>query len=275
MKIKSILIASAIAVAALSTAACGKTVQPGSVGVKVKTVGTDSGVQQSALPSGWHFTGIGESIIDYPTIERRYSYTRESNSDGKENEELTFVDRNGLTVSGDMNIGVRVRPGAAPALYIKYRSSLDQLLENQIRNDVRTAVARYAALMPVDQMLGGGHQIIATRAFNEVRTAWARDGVDITRLEWSGSLRFPESVTASILARARADSDVLAAQARVAVAEAEAQEKIAIARGDAESYALRARELSPLIIQQQAIDKWDGHLPQTMAGDTTPFLSIR
>lgn len=275
MKAKTLMIVGVIALGALTQAACGRAVEPGNAGVKIKTLGTDAGVQPKSLDSGWHFTGIGEKIVDYPVIERRYSYTREANADGKENEELVFVDRNGLAVSGDMNIGIRVRQSAAPALYIKYRATLDQLLENQIRNDVRSAVARYGALIPVEQMLGGGHQIIATRAFNEVRTSWAKDGVDITRLEWSGSLRFPESVTASILARAQADQQVLAAQAQVAVAEAQAQEKIAIARGDAEAYALRSRELSPAILQQQAIAKWNGQLPQVTSPGATPFINLR
>jgi regulator of protease activity HflC (stomatin/prohibitin superfamily) len=275
MKTKTILIAGVVALAAMTQAACGRAVEPGNAGVKIKTLGTGAGVQPAPLGSGWHFTGIGEKIVDYPIIERRYSYTKESNSDGKENEELVFVDKNGLRVSGDMNIGIRVRQSAAPALYIKYRATLDQLLENQIRNDVRSAVARYAALMPVEQMLGGGHQVIATRAFTEVKESWARDGVDITRLEWSGSLRFPESVTASILARAQADQQVLAAQAQVAVAEAQAQEKVAIAKGDAEAYALRSRELSPAILQQQAIAKWDGKLPQVTGSAATPFINLQ
>lgn len=275
------IIITAAVVAVLGAGSCsvvtmGKTVEPGNVGVKIKTIGTNAGVSPEALPSGWHFRGLGERIVDYPVIERRYSYTREANADGKENEELVFVDRNGLSVSGDMNIGIRVRQSAAPALYTKYRASLDQLLENQIRNDVRSAVARYGALVPVEQMLGGGHQIIATRAFNEVKTSWAKDGVDITRLEWSGSLRFPESVTASILARAQADQQVLAAQAQVAVAEAQAREKVAIAQGDADAYRLRGEALrsNPQVLEQQAIAKWNGQLPQVTSG-ATPFVNLK
>lgn len=276
MNPKSTTAMAALLACGLTLGACGVKVQPGNVGVKIKSIGSGAGVQPDALPVGWHATGLGEDIEQFPVIERRYSYTRETNSDGKENEELVFVDKNGLEVRGDMNISVRVRPGSAPALYLKYKSTLTQLLENQIRNDVRTAVARAAARLPVDQMLGGGHQVIAVQALQEVQRNWAADGVEITRLEWSGAPRFPEVVTASITARAKADQQVLAATAQVAVAEAQAKEQVAVAKGDADATRIRGEALrtNPQVLQQMAIERWDGALPQVTSG-ATPFVSLK
>lgn len=252
------------------------TVEAGNVGVKIKSIGSGAGVDPVALPTRWYYRGIGETIIQYPVIERRYSYTRESNDDGHENEELAFVDKNGLPITGDANIGLRVRPAAAPALYVKYKATLDQLLDNQIRNDVRSAVARYAASLPVEQMLGGGHQVIMARAYQEVKANWAKDGVDITRLEWSGALRFPSSVTASIQARAQADQQVFAATARVAVSEANARVKVADAQGDANAMRIRGEALraNPQMLEQLALQRWNGQLPQVTSG-ATPFVNLR
>lgn len=253
------------------------TIQPGSVGVKFRAFPTGGapGVDQAALSTGWHLRMPGEKIYQYPVIERQYSYTREANGDGKENEELVFVDKNGLEIRGDINIGVRVLPNAAPGVYIKYRAGLDYLLENQIRNAVRTAVARSAATMPVEAMLGGGYQKITRDAFVEVTNRWKVDGIEITRLEWSGAPRFPEVVTASILARARADQDVQKANAEAAVAEAEKRRKLAEAEGDAEAMRVRgeAMRANPQVLQQQAIAKWNGELPKVTSG-ATPFIKI-
>lgn len=253
------------------------TVEPGSVGVKFRAfpTGAAPGVAAESLSTGWHLRMPGEKIYQYPVIERQYSYTREANDDGKENEELVFVDKNGLEIRGDINIGVRVNPTAAPGVYTKYRAGLDYLLENQIRNAVRTAVARSAATMPVESMLGGGYQKIARDAFIEVANRWRPDGIEVTRLEWSGSPRFPEVVTASILARARADQDVQKANAEAAVAEAEKRRKLAEAEGDAEAMRVRgeAMRANPQVLQQQAIAKWNGELPKVNSG-ATPFIKI-
>lgn len=266
------------AAALLVMAGChSTTVEPGNVGVKFRAfpTGAAPGVDPGSLSTGWHLRSPGEKIYQYPVIERQYSYTREANDDGKENEELIFVDKNGLEIRGDINIGVRVQPNAAPGVYTKYRAGLDYLLENQIRNAVRTAVARSAATMPVESMLGGGYQKIARDAFTEVSNRWRADGIEITRLEWSGAPRFPEVVTASILARARADQDVQKANAEAAVAEAEKRRKVAEAEGDAQALRIRGEALraNPQILQQQAIAKWDGQLPKVTSG-VTPFVKI-
>lgn len=265
---------SAAVMAAMSLAACGETVQPGSGGVKINSLA--GGVQSEALGSGWHGAmPFVERIEQYPTIQRTYTYTREENADGAENEEITFTDRTGLAMTADVQLVLSANQATLPRLYTKYRLTFDQLLDGPIRNDVRTAIAAETEKVGVDQLLAGGRQEVIRRAFVRVQRKWAAEGITISQLDWIGAIRFPNVITAAIQARTQADQQVNSARARVAVAEAQAAEKIAVARGDAEAYRLRSSELTPLIVQQQAISKWDGKLPTTMAGDAPPFLSIR
>ncbi len=65
----------------------GKTIQPGNVGVKIRTLGPTAGVDDGALGSGWHINMLGERIVEFPVIQRTYSYTREPDERGNENEE--------------------------------------------------------------------------------------------------------------------------------------------------------------------------------------------
>ena len=272
---KKILMVTASIMAAVSLSACGETVQPGSGGVKINSLA--GGVQQEALGSGWHGAmPFVERIEQYPTIQRTYTYTREENADGAENEEITFTDRTGLAMTADVQLVLSANQATLPRLYTKYRLTFDQLLDGPIRNDVRTAIAAETERVGVDQLLAGGRQEVIRRAFLRVQRKWAAEGVTISQLDWIGAIRFPNVITAAIQARTQADQQVNSARARVAVAEAQAAEKIAVARGDAEAYRLRSSELTPLIVQQQAIAKWDGALPSTVAGDATlPFLNLR
>src|SRR6218665_1372923 len=68
------------------------TVEPGNVGVKIRTLGSSAGVAPEPLPARWYFRGVGERIIQYPVIQRTYSYTREKDERGNDNEEITFSD---------------------------------------------------------------------------------------------------------------------------------------------------------------------------------------
>ena len=56
----------------------------------------------------------------------------------------------------------------------------------------------------------------------------------------------------------------------------EAEQQIATARAEAETLRLKNVSVSPLMIQLNAIDKWDGKLPQYMlGGNSVPFINIK
>ncbi|HWU50918.1 MAG TPA: SPFH domain-containing protein, partial [Asticcacaulis sp.] len=78
---------------------CGQTVQPGNVGVKIRTLGPNAGVDATPVTSGWHLNLLGERIVEFPVIQRTYTYTREADERGPENEEITFSDNNALPMT--------------------------------------------------------------------------------------------------------------------------------------------------------------------------------
>ena len=76
-----------VSVLVLLVGSCGvashsTTVEPGNAGVKIKTLGSGAGVVPEPLPARWYFRGIGERIVQYPVIQRTYSYTREKDERG-------------------------------------------------------------------------------------------------------------------------------------------------------------------------------------------------
>jgi regulator of protease activity HflC (stomatin/prohibitin superfamily) len=56
------------------------------------------------------------------------------------------------------------------------------------------------------------------------------------------------------------------------IAEAEARKKIVAAEADKQANELRTQALTPAILQQMWIEKWDGTLPTTMAGGDSKIL---
>lgn len=254
----------------------GRTVDPGNVGVKIRTLGPQAGVDATPLASGWHVIGIGENIVQFPVIQRTYTYTREQDERGPENEEVAFSDNTGLPMTADVQIVLRIAGASAPELYKRYRLSFDQLFEGPIRNDVRTAISAETELVNVEQLYSGGRQGVIQRALQRVQRKWADQGVEISQLDWIGNIRYPEVILEAIKRKTEVEQATLAAQAQVAQAKAQADAQIEQARGVAEANRLLAQSIasSPGVVQLRAIEKWDGKLPQ-VTGEATPFIQLQ
>lgn len=277
-----------LAGAGCTVTACSTTVESGEAGIKTTKFGENPGVQLTELRPGWHWKGLGEDIIVYPTRQRTYSYTREPNSDGKENEEIAFADQTGLPMTADVNLTIRVRDDRAADLYARWRQPFDDLLDGQIRNDVRSAIAKETEQVPVScnlnpvatgsgvsptpaanqppctgSLMGAGRQMVIQKAFQRVRNKWATEGVEISQMEWVGTIRYPASVTAAVEARTQTEQRTLAAQQKAAEARANAEAAIETARGIAESTRLRGEALraNPEIIEQIYAERSQGLCP--------------
>jgi regulator of protease activity HflC (stomatin/prohibitin superfamily) len=277
LNIKGILTASLVACAALSTSACiGKSVQAGNVGVKVKSLGSNTGVQPEPLATGWHFVGIGEHIEEYPVITRYYPFTREAGEGNKVNEEITFADNKGVPMTADVAVTLQVEPAAAPAIYKKYRLDFNDLLLTPIRNDIRSAISAETEKVGVEDLISGGRQGVIQRALATVQRKWAPQGVNVSQLEWIGTIRYPDMILDAIKTKARTDQQTLNAQAQIAKAEAEAKSKIAEAQGTAESIRIinQALAANPRYVELKAVEKWNGVMPQYTGGSAVPFINV-
>lgn len=266
MKLKGILIAACVAAAAMATSACGlvgDTVEPGSVGVKASKY-INAGVRPQPLPTGFHFNAPGESIIQFPVVARTYTYTKEADERGPENDEMSFSDNTGLPMTADVQATIQVNASSAPKLYVQRRLTFDQLLDGPIKNDIRSAIAAETEKVPVSDLYTGGRQAVIQRAFQVVRAKWAPQGVTISQLEWIGNIRYPKEVLAQMQEKTRLEQEALAAKALEAKARANGAAQIAAA--DAQAASIRAvnaalespryLELKKLENERAAIEVW-------------------
>ncbi|MDX1958461.1 MAG: prohibitin family protein [Leptospiraceae bacterium] len=88
--------------------------------------------------------------------------------------------------------------------------------------------------------------------------------------------QFSQTFAKAIEAKQEAEQLALKAERDLQRIKIEAEQQVATARAEAESIRLKNNNVSPLIIQLNAIEKWDGKLPQYMLGDKSlPFINIR
>lgn len=290
MKVGGILISMVLLLLAASctVTSCSVTVESGEVGIKTTKFGPNPGVQLTELRPGFHWEGIGEKIITYPTRPRVYSFTREANADGNENEEIAFADQTGLPMTADIQMTIKVQEDKAADLFAARRLMFDELIENPIRNDTRSFVSKETEKVPVScslnpqktesgvtptpvigdescegSLMGTGRQAVLQRAAANLAAQWAPEGVQISNVQWVGTIRYPEEITSAIKARTQTEQRTLQAQAKEAEARANANAMIETARGVAESTRLRGEALraNPEIIQQIYAERSTGLCP--------------
>ena len=81
----------------------------------------------------------------------------------------------------------------------------------------------------------------------------------------------------AIESKVTAEQDALKAKNRTVQIEEEAKQKIISAEAEAKSMAIRANALTrnKALVEYEAVQKWDGKLPQYMLGNTVPFLNLK
>ena len=285
-----------VLVMTMSVSSCSVTVESGYVGIKTTKFGPTPGVQPQELGPGFHWEGIGEKIRTYQTLQRTYSYTREPNSDGGENEEITFSDVLGLPMTADVALTFRIREDKAADLYATWRQEFDAFIDGPLRTSVRAAIARETEKLPVacnaqqasevvatvpgteaapivpgtpdaqdcpGQLIGPGRQIVLQKAMQALQREWSPQGLEIIRMEWVGSIRYPESVLQAIQSRTTAEQNTRAAIERVNLERANADARIAQARGQAEANRLLAESIrsNPEVVRLREIERTLGLCP--------------
>lgn len=284
-----------ILVSTLAVSSCSVTVESGYMGIKTTKFGPNPGVQRTELGPGFHWEGIGEKIRTYQTLQRTYSYTREANNDGRENEEITFSDVLGLPMTADVALTFRIREDKAADLYATWRQEFDAFIDGPLRTSVRAAIARETEKLPVacnaqqsatpnvqpiapgavatpgtpdaddcpGQLIGPGRQIVLQRAMQALQREWTPQGLEIIRMEWVGSIRYPETVLAAIQSRTTAEQNTRAALERVNLERANAEARIAQARGQAEANRLLAESIrsNPEVVRLREIERTLGLCP--------------
>ena len=272
-----------------SIAACSK-VTAGNVGVKVKLLGDDKGVNtQEVLGPGRYWIGFNEELYVFPTFSQTTVWEGE--------QAIAFQTAEGMNVDADVGITYSIDADMVPAVFQRYRRGVDELTAIVLRNAVQDAMINRASPRTVKDVYGEGKVALLVQVLEDVRSQFDPLGIKVETLSWRSEVRVPETVKAAIDATIEADQQASRRRNEVASAKAEADKKIEEARGESESTKLRtgaevdritksaeaqaqanrelAASLTPELIRSQEIQAWDGKLPQFIGGDAPiPFISV-
>ena len=237
-------------------------VDAGHVGVKVNLYGDNKGVDDVVAVTGMVFYNpITTRIYEFPTFIQHKEYK------GDDSFVVNSKDGSEFSVSPIMNYSVQREK--VPSIFAKYRRPLEDIEEGFLKTAVydafRLATNKYTA-----------DELISNRAVFEVEVRrlldnqLLKEGFVIN--QFTSNLIYPETFKKSIEAKNNAVQAALRAENEVKTAEAQAKIKVATAEGnaqalltsakaEAEANRMKQQTLTPLLIQLEYVNKWDGKLP--------------
>jgi regulator of protease activity HflC (stomatin/prohibitin superfamily) len=119
-------------------------------------------------------------------------------------------------------------------------------------------------------------EAVKTAAQSEIHKALADRDVVVTRLDLTDldfENAYEKAVEDKVVAIQRANE----AKNKTVEIEEKAKQTIAAAKAEAESMRIRANALTQNkgLVDYEAVQKWDGKLPQYMTGNAIPFINIK
>ncbi len=295
---RAIVFIGLLIVLAIVLSSCATRVDAAHVGIKVKLAGTNRGVDDIPLVTGWVFYNpLTEQIILFPTSVQNIVWTRDVHEGSARDESITFSSQEGVNINADIGLAFHIEPKLAPHLYLRFRKNdLIDLAGGYVRSALREGFSVVASQMPVQDIYGSGKGKLVADVQKHLQDQLGKDGFVIDQLTINGALRLPESVAASINRGQEATQQAIQAENRVRQVRAEAEQAVTQAKGQAEAARERARgeadarlitakaeakanlilraSTSPIVLQYRALERWNGKLPVMNGGGALPMLTF-
>ena len=237
-------------------------IDAGHVGVKVNLYGDNKGVSDVTEVTGMVFYNpITHNIYEFPTFIQHKEYTGENafivnSKDGSE-----------FHISPIINYSVKREK--VPSIFAKYRRSLGEIEDGFLKTNIYDAFRMTANFYTAEELISN-RQLFETKVRQTLDASLLPEGFIINQL--TSNLVYPETFKRAIEAKNNAVQSALMAENKVKQAEAEAKIKAATAEGnasamltsakaEAEANRLKQQTITPMLLQLEWINKWDGKLP--------------
>lgn len=231
-----------------SMSSCREKIDGGHEGIKVNLYGSDKGVDDVSLVTGavW-YNPWTTAIYEYPTFVQTVDY-----------KPFTINAQDGSEFTVDPTVSLKIIDGKSPQIFKKYRKELNDVINSTVYNYVKDAYRVQLNSFSTDYIISHRDSIEkATEKY--LAKVLLNEGFELGPV--SSGLKYPQSIVDAVNAKNKAVQDAQKVQNELAVVKAEAEKVLVKAKAEKEANELRTQALTPQILEQMWIEKWDGKLP--------------
>ena len=246
-------------------------IDAGHVGIKVNLIGTGKGVDNATEVTGWVFYNrFTTKIVEFPTFVQHKEYRKVEDSD----ESFVINSKDGSEFHVSPLLNYSVQREKVPYIFTKYRVELGAIEAGFLKTAVYDAFRVVANSYTADELISN-RELFENKVRKNLEGHLLPEGFILA--QFTSNLVYPETFKKAIEAKNNAVQSALRAENEVKTAEAQAKIKVATAAGnaqamltsakaEAEANRLKQQTITPMLLQLEWVNKWDGQLPNTMLG---------
>ena len=260
---------------------CTYKVDPGYAGV---IYSMDGGIETETLGQGFHVVAPWKKVIEYPVSTETVYYTK-NNDDGDEKKDnsINVNTKHGKQVNVSVTYAYHMDEVQLPSVFEKFRGQKSEVIEaGYMKNEMYQAINEITSQYSLMELVGDKRPQINEAILDKFRNSLEPYGIVIETFNLSDVVpdeQTKEAIQAVVnaqnaLEKAKVEkeqAEVDAEKARVA-AKGKADAELIEAEGTAAANAKLQESLTPLIVEQRKLDKWDGKLPGIVAGDSNLLI---
>jgi regulator of protease activity HflC (stomatin/prohibitin superfamily) len=251
------LVVAIIAIIVVSVAGCGiKVVDTGQRGIQTRF----GKIASESLPEGLYFYNpLTSNIVEIDTRVQRQDGETESYTRDVQQATIKYT------------LNYRLQQDKAHIMYRDVGRDWEQkLIPQVVLGTLKEVVGKWDAV----DLIANRDKAGAT-AFEAIRSNLADRFVEVSRFEITEiayTHEFENSVEQKVIAQQKAIEE----QNRTKQIEEQARQKVLSAEAEAKSMQIRAEALeqNAKLVEWEAVQKWNGVLPQYMLGGSTPFINL-
>lgn len=235
-------------IALLSFNSCSERIDAGHEGILVKMYGSEKGVQDVSLVTGrvW-YNPFTEDVYETPTFVQTVNY-----------EPFGVNAKDGSVFKVDPTLSLKINPGESPKIFVKYRKPLDSILSQTLVNHIKDVYRIEFNKYTTDSIISR-REAFEDGVQKKMTEFLEKEGFSLEQL--TSGIQYPTSITDAINAKNAATQKAQQSENELRVVKANAQKLIVQAEAEARANELKQKTLTPLLVQQQFIEKWDGKTP--------------
>ncbi len=259
-------------------------IQPGNVGVVFnRWSGTLKTVGQGVA---WRIPWITQ-VQSYPVALRTYTMVRRSEEGAVQGDDsIDLPTKEGQHLRQDISVTYNTSQEKAADVFRAFRGAeIGDIEATFIRRTIITTAQNAAGQMSLTDLISKQRGQLQDQILDDLQLQMNKMGFVVDKVNL-GASHLPDVIEKQMQQKMAAQQQAQQAEyelqrqqtlakAKVAEAEGDAQATLVKAKAQAEANKLLQDSLTALLIQNKAIDRWNGTLPQFTGGGPLPFLNLK
>jgi regulator of protease activity HflC (stomatin/prohibitin superfamily) len=256
-------------------------IKPGEIGIVFnKWSGSLSTASQGITP----IVPFVTTVQSYPIALRTYTMVRrEGEGSSKKDDSLELPSKEGQHISQDISVTYNTSPEKAALVFKSFRGDdIEDIEKSFIRRTIITIAQNKAGQMALSDLISSKREILQASITTDLAVELGKMGFLLDKVNL-GASHPPEAIEKQMQQKMAAQQQAqqadyelqkqqTLAKAKVAEAEGDAQARLINAASQAKSNSLLNETLTPLLIEQRRIDKWNGVTPTIVTSGNNATL---